>query len=418
MAELRGAYGRLPFKEQIAFFRRKVPLTSASWTQLYTSGHDHGFVVAGATRDALVKDFMQSVDGAIAEGKSLGSFQKEFDRIVGTHGWDYNGSRNWRSKVIYDTNMRTSYAAARRHQLLEMTETNPYWQYVHSDAVKHPRPEHQALDGLVLRWDDPFWDTHYPPNGWGCQCKVRALSPRQLRKLGKDGPDTAPAITWREHVIGKDGPTPRTVQVPDGIDPGFEYAPGATTQADWMTPRATRAIDAAPDLADTRWRPVVTTTPADFGRPTRMPLFDPPVPLAPVPSSGASMVQRVVDVLQAPSRTFDVKGLPVTIDAQALGAHLVNDPGRAAYLPLLMDLLENPWEIWTNLYRDEQTGAYELRARIVKAYKIGRGRAMLLVAQAGGGFFESWTFIPARNIDYVNRQRIGNLWYGASESGE
>jgi len=414
------AYGRVPFKEQIAFFRRKVALPSDSWTQLYGAGHDHGFVVAGANREALIKDFMQSVDQAIDEGRSLASFQRDFDHIVQAHGWDYHGSRNWRSKVIYETNLLSSFSAGRREQLLAMTGTHPYWMYVHSDAVEHPRPAHLALDGLVLRHDDPFWRTHFPPNGWGCQCSVRALTKRQAIKLGKVRDDgepvhNAPPVRMREVTIGKNGPTPRTVKVPVGIDPGFEHAPGATSRGGWMTQRATQAVRDAPDLTASRWQPVITSTPADLGRPARLPLFKPPVPLAAQPRAGQSMVAQVADAIGASSKTFDVQGLPVTINAQALGAHLAKDVGRAQYLPLLPDLLTRPWEVWVNLFRDRVSGAYELRARVIKAYALGDGRGMLAVAQAGGGFFESWTFIPTSDLGYINRQRIGKLWYGSPE---
>ena len=34
------------------------------------------------------------------------------------------------------------------------------------------RPEHAALDGLILKSVDPIWDKIYPPNGWNCRCTV------------------------------------------------------------------------------------------------------------------------------------------------------------------------------------------------------------------------------------------------------
>ena len=142
---------------------------------------------------------------------------------MATHGWDYNGGRDWRSRVIYETNLNTAYAAGRYEQL----QAAPYWQYVHADWVTNPRHQHLAWDGLVLRRDDPWWQTHYPPNGWGCQCKVIGLWPRDLSRMGKSGPDQAPEVTWVEREIGQRSPGgPRVVTVPVGIDPGFEYAPG------------------------------------------------------------------------------------------------------------------------------------------------------------------------------------------------
>lgn len=243
-------YGSLPFDEAVNFFRRKLSLPTAGWTDLWEDAHDHAFVVAGAMRDDLLADLREAVDKAISQGTTLAQFRKDFDKIVQRHGWAYKGGRNWRTRVIYSTNMRTAYQAGRYRQLKRSTRLRPYWRYKHSDAVEHPRPEHQAWDGLVLRHDDPFWDTHYPPNGWGCQCRVFGISERELRKMGKTEPDQAPPIEQEEHLVGQRSPFPRVVEVPKGIDPGWGYAPGQRRAInDAISARMAKGLVLPPEIA-------------------------------------------------------------------------------------------------------------------------------------------------------------------------
>lgn len=225
-----------PFPEQLDFFRRKLNLPSAYWDDLIHGAHDRGFMVAGATKADLLDDLRQAVDTAIAEGKGLAWFQQEFPRIVAKHGWTgWTGEGSaagtaWRSEVIYKTNMRSSYSAGRWKQLTDpqMLQEMPYWRYVHSDSVVHPRPLHLAWGEipLILPATSPWWDTHFPPNGWGCQCTVQAVSERQLRdKYGKEGPDTPPddgTYTYTDRYG-------ETHVIPNGIDYGWGYAPGADT---------------------------------------------------------------------------------------------------------------------------------------------------------------------------------------------
>ena len=80
----------------------------------------------------------------------------------------------------------------------------------------------------MLRHDDPWWDIHYPPNGWGCKCYIETLNERGLARAGKSGPDAAPDVKMRTVTVGEKGPSPRTVLAPEGIDPGWAYAPGQT----------------------------------------------------------------------------------------------------------------------------------------------------------------------------------------------
>lgn len=73
--------------------------------------------------------------------------------------------------------------------------------------------------------DDPWWQTHYPPNGWFCHCTVQSLSERDLDRYGFTVADSAPASRMVAHVINTSNGL-RRVMVPEGIDPGFAYRPG------------------------------------------------------------------------------------------------------------------------------------------------------------------------------------------------
>jgi hypothetical protein len=79
---------------------------------------------------------------------------------------------------------------------------------------------HLAWDGLTLRADDPWWDAHYPPNGWRCGCRVSVVSEAGLKRMGKSAPDPSPPTVTRPWTNPKTG---AVHQVPVGIDPGFDY---------------------------------------------------------------------------------------------------------------------------------------------------------------------------------------------------
>jgi uncharacterized protein with gpF-like domain len=211
--------------EAIAFLRRKLDIPTRHWTDLWNEMHSAAFVVAGAEREALLADFHQAVLDAIEQGGTLEQFRQDFDAIVAEHGWSYRGSRNWRSRVIYETNIRMASAAGRWEQIQEVKDDRPYLRYVHTEGERYPRPLHEAWHDTVLPVDDPWWLTHFAPNGWGCKCFVQSLNERDLERYGLSVSAAAPPVNMVERTLNTpDGP--RTVIVPEGIDPGFAYRPG------------------------------------------------------------------------------------------------------------------------------------------------------------------------------------------------
>lgn len=217
-----------PFQEQVDFFRQKINLPTERWDDIKKSAHDKAFVVAGATKADLVADFRLAVDKAIHDGESLGEFRKRFDQIVAKHGWagwkgeGSQAGRDWRTSVIYQTNMSVSYAAGRWAQLHDpdLIKMMPYLTYVHHDT-RHPRPIHLSWNGFTAPRDHKFWATHAVPNDWLCHCSIEAASEADYAAAKAAGKHEPPA-GWNKI-------NPNTGEQV-GIGKGFGYAPGANVR--------------------------------------------------------------------------------------------------------------------------------------------------------------------------------------------
>lgn len=66
---------------------------------------------------------------------------------------------------------------------------------------KRVRDQHAKWDGLVLPMDHPWWDTHLPPQDWGCRCDVvqtdEEVSVDIPTEEAKEGFDNNPAKTGK-----------------------------------------------------------------------------------------------------------------------------------------------------------------------------------------------------------------------------
>jgi len=217
---------QLPFDQAIRFFRQKVPIPTDAWNDLWQEQHDAGFMVAGAMHADILGDFAEAIDKALSEGTTLAEFRDDFDNIVERHGWGYNGGRDWRTRIIYQTNIRQAYNAGREAQFADpvLRKSRPFALYKHGDS-ENPRPHHLAWDGTVLPHDDSWWNTHTPMNGWGCTCKKFAISEDEAKARGFTISDHGPDDGTYEWIDPRTG---EVHDIPNGIDPGFAYSPGKT----------------------------------------------------------------------------------------------------------------------------------------------------------------------------------------------
>jgi hypothetical protein len=219
------------------YFNAKQSVPTFDWRDIAPEEHAFSWTVAKSTGHDVLDDIRSAMADAIENRVPEREFIARLTPILQEKGWwgkqiavdpadgvakpVHLGSPR-RLRTIYWSNVRTAHAAGE----WERTERNkaflPFLVYTLSVAERR-RPEHEGWAGTILPVDDSWWDTHYPPNGWGCKCGVRQISRGEARRLGwSEDQETPPRTTepWLNKRTGE------TVMVPKGIDPGWANNPG------------------------------------------------------------------------------------------------------------------------------------------------------------------------------------------------
>lgn len=222
--------------EALAFFKAKGLRASFVWKELLRAEHVASFTVAKMMDLDMLADVQESLAQALQDGQSFDAWKRTIRVELQRKGWW--GTRDVvdpatgatvraqlgspaRLETIFRTNIQTAYSAGQWQKIQEQKQTFPFLMY---DAVDdfRTRPEHAAWDGRVARVNDSFWQDHYPPNGWNCRCTVISLDEDDLAELGisESEPYEGGTYEWQNPRTGS------IEQIPNGIDPGFDYNPG------------------------------------------------------------------------------------------------------------------------------------------------------------------------------------------------
>ncbi len=272
-----------PPKEALDYFNAKRLKPSFSHLDVWGEEHAACFTVAKATQLDVLSGIHQAAQKALAEGRTFRDFAKELTPELQRQGWwgkqemvdPLTGRKRLaqlgsprRLKTIFDTNMRTARAAGQWERIQRTKLALPFLVYELGPSREH-RPEHAAWAGRMLPVDDPFWRSHYPPNGYGCKCRVRQVSKSEAARLEKDGVSaqiqevdaesglptghftdrtipvrtTAPEVRTRQWVNRRTG---EVSQVPVGIDPGFDYNFGEAARVRQAARQWAEKVAAAP----------------------------------------------------------------------------------------------------------------------------------------------------------------------------
>lgn len=226
MPGLTPQYGDLvKFKEAISHLKSKIQIPTAQWNDLLGQIHARAFTIAGATKTELLNDIYKDVVSSIESGETLSEFRKRFDSTVTKHGWSYNGKRGWRTQVIYQNNKNTARAAGRWEQQTRIKNRRPYLLYLTAGDTR-VRPKHSKWNYILLPIEHNFWNSHYPPNGWGCRCKVVSLSEADIKRMGLTVTPDSALGDYNKPFIEVNQKTGEELERLPGIDLGWDYNPG------------------------------------------------------------------------------------------------------------------------------------------------------------------------------------------------
>jgi SPP1 gp7 family putative phage head morphogenesis protein len=330
---------RLPSAEALAYMQRRDKLTKTyDWRDLWQDEHANQFTVSRLARVDLLESIRDRITRSVDGDLSRRDFMREGQALLADAGWwgektvidpatgdavttTFDPAR---LKLIFDVNTRMAYSAGQWERVQRNVRTHPYIRYI-TKGDERVRASHAVWNNLVLPVDDPVWQTRWPPNGWRCRCRVVAISQRDYDKgTAPDGSPfnkTPPDDQTREWVNKRTG---EVMDVPVGVDPGFDYNPGVS---------AARKQGLQKIVADK-----LAAVPAELAQAARKAGLFQPVSVADFAEAGRKIVSELPDGVAMPlacrgallARLSEEVGIstPVQVASKGAGAKLVQDASK------------------------------------------------------------------------------------------
>lgn len=176
-----------PDEAAAAYIRGKAVADPKNFGNLPAQLKQRAFTVAGIEQMDALKRICDAI-AKLPEGASWDEAKREIAAEISPFvpaeaGRPDMKAARARAEFLLRTHGFQAYAVSRHQQQMEDIEIFPYWKY-ETVGDSRVRAAHAALDGKVLRADDPWWKTHYPPWDWGCRCVVEALDDEDARTAG------------------------------------------------------------------------------------------------------------------------------------------------------------------------------------------------------------------------------------------
>ena len=381
----------LPPKDAIKYMEQKGYKLTFDYREMMHEAHHKAFTVAKITRLDLLSDIKESIIEAQKNGLSFQSWKKNIKPILIKKGWwgevevhnpktgetkkIFVGTK--RLKTIFYTNARVSYQVAKAKKYYEDNNVK-YLKYI-AILDNKTRPSHRALHGTILPKDDPFWETYYPPNGWNCRCRVRAIPAHK-----------------------KVTPTDKKNLPKNAVDKDWAY-----------DIREGRFFDR---FSDKDIETKANTNYKDFNLPSAEKIKLQNLPPAPPKLPKAKDKKEALEILKkeilGDKKEIKVK-TPITdvlIDEKLL-VHLVKENDvRETFAKYILPTLKEPDEIWAHKSKNKNEKYFKKRYRFIKLFNEKTQNTVAITElKRDGSLF--WTFFKITKLKQLDKRREGILMY-------
>ena len=184
-----------PHAEAVDFIKSKPVVSREVFDNLLPDLRARAFLITGIESANVVQGIRDRI-ADIPAGANWDDVKK--DIVADLHPFLANDddpdnmiAAERRAELLMRMHGFQAYQAAQYNVMERQKDVFPYWRYqtMEDDRV---RPEHAALDGIVLPADHEFWQHHYPPWNFGCRCQVIPVSQSDYDDIKKDDESQSP----------------------------------------------------------------------------------------------------------------------------------------------------------------------------------------------------------------------------------
>jgi SPP1 gp7 family putative phage head morphogenesis protein len=199
----------LPYEEAVAYMRKRLPVDKETYYALSDKMRYRAFTVSRLADG----DAVRNIQSKLAEAMEKGSGMQQFLQLTENQLADAAGmgrGSGWYYETVYRTNTATAYNVGRA---IGFEEIQPIaLELIGIDDSRQTEICHSLTVPPFRRpYDDPVWDTLWPPFHFNCRTTIRAIYDQsEIDDAGgpdkfytKSDPDFTPAEGFGKYPVDK-----------------------------------------------------------------------------------------------------------------------------------------------------------------------------------------------------------------------